>query len=122
MVKNNVTMLQILLPCSTYMRGRSFLLRCAAFFLMLIFFQKAGAGLFYHNIFHTTTETSSTDKSIGYSCTCIDDYLLPFEESGSPQLSVPFVKFTTTTSIFEERLVFQTAVYSSLRGPPAING
>jgi hypothetical protein len=118
-------MLQILLPCNG-MKGRSFLLRCAAFFLMLIFFQKAGAGLFYHNLFHSSSANefpSNSDKNIGYSCICIDDYLLPFEGTEQVSVSVPIVNFTITIAIFKDRLPFCDIVYSSLRGPPAvING
>lgn len=107
------------------MKGRSFLLRSAAFFLMLIFFQKAGAGLFYHNLFHDTSANGSPsdpDKSIGLSCACIDDFLAPFEGTEQIQVSTPPVIFTHIASIFEDRLPFSTLVFSSLRGPPVING
>lgn len=107
------------------MKARSFLLRSAAFFLMLIFFQKAGAGLFYHNLFHTDNANGSPsdpDKNIGFSCTCIDDFLVPFEGTEQTHVSTPPVTFSHIASIFEDRLPFSKLVFSSLRGPPAING
>lgn len=104
------------------MKARAFLLRCAAFFLMLIFFQKAGAGLFYHNFFHSDPATelpASPDKTIGYSCACIDDYLMPFEGAEQTHLSAPVVRFILITERFDHNLSFPTLVFSPLRGPPA---
>lgn len=100
------------------MKGRLFLLRFAAFFLMLIFFQKAGAGLFYHNLFHTES-SATTEKNIGYSCICIDDYLIPFEGTEQTPLSVPVVKFILVAGSFHQSLPFHNLVFSPLRGPPA---
>jgi hypothetical protein len=104
------------------MKGRLFLLRSAAFFLMLIFFQKAGAGLLYHSLFHSDPATelpAGSDKTISYSCACIDDYLVPFEGAEQTHLPVPVVKFILITESFEESLSFHTPVFSPLRGPPS---
>lgn len=104
------------------MKGRAFLLRCAAFFLMLIFFQKAGAGLFYHDLFHESSSnrsSSDTENNITYSCTCIDDYLMPFEGAEQTHLSAPVVKFILIAESFDHNLFFHTLVFSPLRGPPS---
>lgn len=104
------------------MKIRSFILRFAAFFLILIFSQKAGAGLFYHDLFHKISSTElppEHDKEISYSCTCIDDFLMPFAEAVTASNAAPVSKYITVAEVYKEFLPFQTSVHSSLRGPPA---
>jgi hypothetical protein len=104
------------------MKGRSFILRCAAFLLILVFSQKAGAGLFLHNFFHANTEQSSSKENksneISYACSCIDDFLMPFDEVTEPVCLPVFSNYDPPLT-FEDRIPFQTIILSSLRGPPA---
>jgi hypothetical protein len=89
---------------------------------MLIFIQKAGAGLFYHNLFHTNNATQSPadhEKGTVYSCTCIDDFLVPFEESAQPALVTPVTHCIILSDPFKENIPFYSSTLSSLRGPPA---
>ncbi|MDZ4793330.1 MAG: hypothetical protein SGI83_03545 [Bacteroidota bacterium] len=103
------------------MKGRSFLLRCAAFFLLLVFSQKAGAGLLLHNLFHTTETTEQTKANeTRYSCTCIDDFMMPFDEAAETVYSHSVSHHTITLTFFKAYLPFITPVLSLLRGPPAI--
>src|SRR5687768_5437915 len=108
------------------MKSRSLILRCLASFLILVFSQKTGAGLLYHNLFHDSSgdETpASAEKNTSFTCACIDDYLMPFVGSEQPQLSTPFTEAIPTPAIFKDRLPFHTPVYSLLRGPPfVVNG
>jgi len=104
------------------MKVRSFILRFAAFFLILIFSQKAGAGLFYHDLFHKISSTelpAGHEKEISYNCTCIDDFLMPFAETVTASDAAPVSKYITVVEVYKELLLFQTSVHSSLRGPPA---
>jgi hypothetical protein len=118
-------MLQFLLSCAG-MRSRPFILRCAAFLLILVFSQKAGAGLFLHNLFHSTVSSNQVpgqehEKSTGfsYNCTCIDDFLMPFDGSEEPVYSTPVTNRIAPDTFFEDRIPFHTSIISYLRGPPA---
>ena len=108
------------------MRARPFILKIAAFLLIIVFSQKAGAGLFIHELFHTdktSTEfplQSDGKNQSGYACTCIDDFLMPFVEADEQvciqPLSVPASPFTS----FSDDIPFVATIHSSLRGPPAV--
>lgn len=116
---NSVANFIILQPV---MKARSFILRVAAFFLILVFSQKAGAGLFYHDLFHkisTTELPAGHQKEVSYNCTCIDDFLMPFTGSDELVFTTPVSNYSITNDFFEDRLAFQTLIQSSLRGPPA---
>ena len=105
-------------------RSRPAILRIAAFLMILVFLQKAGAGLFIHEIFHTDKKTESSIPSgeknqQGYSCTCIDDFLMPFIETDEPVCS--FIPLATASPVtyFNEAIPYIAPLYSSLRAPPA---
>ncbi|MDZ4808110.1 MAG: hypothetical protein SGI96_07540 [Bacteroidota bacterium] len=107
------------------MRNRPFILRCTAFFLLLVFSQKAGAGFFLHNLFHSniaanknSSQQHEENKGASYSCTCIDNLLMPFTEAEVPAYSLPLVSFTTPLTFFKEDILFNSSVLSFLRGPP----
>ena len=109
------------------MKSRPFILRCAAFLLILVFSQKAGAGLFLHNLFHSTTADNKVpeqdnEKNTGfsYNCTCIDDFLMPFDGSEEIVYSAPVSNWIAPDTFFEDRIPFYTSILSSPRGPPAI--
>jgi hypothetical protein len=108
------------------MKSRPFILRCAAFLLILVFSQKAGAGLLLHNLLHTTTENSKIpeqedekSKEFSYSCTCVDDFLMPFAEAEVPVYAQPVLAISVPFTFFENNIPFHTTIFSSLRGPPA---
>lgn len=109
------------------MRSRPFILRCAAFLLILVFSQKAGAGLFLHNLLHNTAandkipgeQENENNKKFSYNCSCIDDFLLPFDGANPPVYSQPVLVFAILVTFFEDHISFHTPVFSSLRGPPA---
>lgn len=107
------------------MRRHSFIVSCAAVFLILIFSLKAGAGLFLHDLLHKNIENNKhaqqenkKDQNTNYNCTCIDDFLMPF--TGGEQLVIfqPIPGVADLFTIFKEKFTFHTLVYSSLRGPP----
>ena len=108
------------------MRNRPFILRCAAFFLILVFSQKAGAGLFLHNFFHSSIAKNESakqqhkqEKGFSYACTCVDDFLLPYTAADEPVYSLNVLAFATPLTFFEEPIPFYSSVLYFLRGPPA---
>lgn len=106
------------------MKHRGIILSCIAVFLMLIFSLKSGAGLFLHNFLHTGNpahEAPLTEdtKTVNYGCTCIDDFLMPFDETVNPVFSRLCSHIPITTSLFRDDIPFCILVFSSLRGPPA---
>ena len=108
------------------MGSRPFILRCAAFLLILAFSQKAGTGLLLHNLFHNTTENTKIPgqenekgKKLSYNCICIDDFLTPFAEAEQPIYSHPVSHHSIIFTIDEETIPFYSTILSFLRGPPA---
>jgi hypothetical protein len=106
------------------MKSRSFILRCAAFLLMLVFSQKAGTSLLLHNLFHTSQSAENPDKKNGstevsYACSCIDDFLIPF--LGEEVISLPPVEtvYPSTPDHAAVSIPQRTAYFTSLRGPPS---
>lgn len=105
------------------MRVRSFIVRCAAFLLLLVFSQKSGAGLLLHNALHTTqaADSKQTDgKEVSFACNCIDDFLMPFAEPDEPVVATVVSTHETAVFFFDEAVPFRQPVLTSLRGPPSI--
>lgn len=108
------------------MKARLFILRCAAFLLILVFSQKAGTGLFLHNLLHTQKiidqhpdKEDQKNKDLSYACGCIDDFFMPFDETQIKICTDPVLPVANPVIYFRESILFQTPLYSSLRGPPA---
>ncbi len=108
------------------MRSRPFILRCAAFILILVFSQKTGTGLFLHNLLHSNTANTNDQqqedengKHFNYTCSCIDDFLMPFAETAAQDYAQPVFAFINSVTFFKEHFPFHTTIFSSLRGPPA---
>jgi hypothetical protein len=108
------------------MKGRSFILRCTAFFLILVFSQKSGAGLFLHSLLHSPKTISEfpvkeneKGKGLEYACACMDDFLMPFDEATEPVCSLPVLTPAIPFTFFEGDIPFHTSIFSFLRGPPA---
>ena len=108
------------------LKARPFILRCATILLILVFSQKSGAGLFFHNLFHTGNSAKEApgkqhdnSKELSYVCTCIDDFLMPFDGTDAPVFTEPVLAFAIPHSFFKDNIPFHTRIFSSLRGPPA---
>lgn len=105
------------------MRIRPYILRFIAFFLLLVFLQKSGAGLFLHSLFHDSTSQSLTqneNRELSYACTCVDDFFLPFEPVDEIVVSAPSVNYAPQYADALVTVAFRAVAYSSLRGPPAM--
>lgn len=115
-----VTMLHFLLTC-TRLRKNTFILRCAAILLILVFSQKSGAGLFVHNLFHSSNEKKEEKGTdISYACFCIDDFLMPFAEADGFKDPGPAIYPIIHNSAFEYHIPFHKTIYTFFRGPPSI--
>jgi hypothetical protein len=108
------------------MKVHSLIIRCTAFFLMLVFSQKTGAGLLFHNLLHTNkavnhipSQQNDSSKEIGYTCSCIDDFLTPFVEADKLIVSPVGTTLITVNEFLPATIRFYTHVFSSLRGPPS---
>lgn len=102
------------------------ILRSIAFFLLLVFSQKIGAGLLLHNLFHDNVVSNKTPdkqheegKGTNYTCTCVDDLLMPFTAAAERVYFMPFIVFAGKVEFIEENISFYKPVLSFLRGPPA---
>jgi hypothetical protein len=108
------------------MKTRPFIVRAAAVLFILVFSQKSGAGLFLHNFLHTKhtakgipDKQHDNSKELGYSCTCMDDFLVPFDGSEELVYSPPLTIHIIPETFFQNRIPFYSSFISYLRGPPA---
>jgi hypothetical protein len=107
------------------MKFRPLILKFAAIFMLLVFLQKTGAGLFVHNLFHQqgtapTEKQNEQSTELSYACSCMDDFLLPFEPASAIAYAAPFIQYQSFTTTFAAQLIITAVPYSSLRGPPAL--
>ena len=109
------------------MKFRSVILRSSAFLLILLFLVKSGGSLFIHNAYHAQPaghEQSSApgEKSsdFNFTCSCVDDFLMPFQESGEVTLNPIFPVYFSPVAHFKEQLSFASVDFSLLRGPPSL--
>ena len=107
------------------MKNRPVILRIVALLMILVFSQNSGTGLFLHNLLHSKNiitehpaKEDQTNKDQSYACTCIDDFLMPFDEAGETVCPQPVLRFDVPLAFFIEPVPFHTPVFSSLRGPP----
>ena len=111
------------------MRANAVIKRGIAFFLLLVFLQQTGAGLFIHNQLHGKVATgqspinkNESTKEINFSCNCIDNFLMPFAEAEEPAiLHKPCTHFKPVDS-YTEKSYFTSLIFSALRGPPVFIG
>ena len=89
----------------------------AAIILIALFSLKMGTGLLLHNLFHNVSTDVTQDHSkkaendLNYACNCIDDFLMPFAESETQELSQPIVYhqefiLTPVCSILSSEILF----------------
>lgn len=107
------------------MKARPLILRCTAFFMMLIFAQKSWAGLFIHNELHSNTENKfpgkqeGQDNRLSFNCTCVDDFLMPLDKIAIPvYFQSPLIP-TVRGIYLKDELLYTLLLFSSLRGPPS---
>jgi hypothetical protein len=107
------------------MKRPSLILRLSAFLLLAVFSQKMGGGLLVHNLLHTqTSKTSQPDdknKDISYACSCVDDFLMPFDEVTEPQFIAQSAFLNSQYSFYSSEVYRYRTFHFSRRGPPSIN-
>jgi hypothetical protein len=107
------------------MRANRHIVKVMALVILLVFTQKIGLGLYFHNLAHPTTAHASTtdgpisEKASNINCSCIDDFLLPFTEPSAEitiPVNTPEVPFI---SFYQTYIPQDSHFFHSLRGPPA---
>lgn len=104
------------------MSRHSFRIRLLAFFLLLIFAQKAGIGMCLHNIFHGNTakaEKHNGNKALSFDCSCKEDLSMPFLESSTPEYTTPLLHNITYSILPLTAVSDNSPLGLFLRGPPA---
>ena len=111
------------------MRANSIIKRGISIFLLLVFFQQMGAGLFIHNLLHDKAATSQSPvkknegaKEISYACSCVDNFLMPFVEATEPAVIQKQLTWSKPVDAYTEQLCFRSQYFSALRGPPVFIG
>ncbi len=111
------------------MKARRLILQCASFLLLLVFSQKMGAGLFLHNLLHSqdtdqpfqsSKQEGSSNKTISFACSCIDDFLIPFQASEEIILPQPLITYAQAPVHFDAGIIVRASVTADLRGPPSL--
>ncbi|MDH7460224.1 hypothetical protein QEG73_03005 [Chitinophagaceae bacterium 26-R-25] len=104
---------------------RKSFIRFITVLMLLVFTQKMGLRLWLHNWYHTEQAnekkdplSSSEDKS--FKCDCIDDFLMPLDETPVFSLHVPTQEFTTIFSIYNPPFSSAERIFCSLKGPPMV--
>ena len=107
------------------MKRPSLILRLAAFLLLAIFSQKMGGGLLVHNLLHTQTGKSSQqdekNRDINYACSCVDDFMMPFDEVVDPEFISQSEAPVAQYSFYITEVYSYRTFHFSRRGPPSIN-
>ena len=103
---------------------RNLAIRSIAFLLVFVFIQKMGAGLYTHQLLHVQKGEKASaipgeSKVTAYSCSCIDDFAMPFTEipaiTVAPALSSFFKIYRP---LFSEKVILSARLFNPLRGPP----
>jgi hypothetical protein len=106
------------------MRPNQRILKSFAIVLLLVFSQKIAGGLYLHNWLHQKNCKQSTHSTgtnvVGYTCTCVEDFSIPFAEAPAcfnqpvPSIEVEFIGF------HKFLVPYSSSFFYSLRGPPAV--
>lgn len=95
--------------------------------MLLIFAQKSWAGLFIHNLVHTSTAKGNSSAKqdaqktgFNYSCACVDDFLMPVDNTVAVIVFQPLPVPVLAPVFIEQTLPYFTLLLSSLRGPPVV--
>lgn len=106
------------------MQRKTIIRKIAAVLLVFVFMQKTGAGLFLHNVLHASSEKISlpdedSKTGLSYACSCVDDFLLPFEETKEPVVVHPILVHPSSVTFYVATTSYSIDEPLSLRGPPA---
>ena len=96
-----------------------------AIFLLLVFSQKIGVGIYLHNWLHLKNYKQSLPQSEGgvaikYTCNCIDDFSMPLTETSIDELHPITTFYTTVYTFYTQSPYFSFQAYASLRAPPVL--
>lgn len=102
-----------------------FIRRAATIFLLLlVMYQQVGAGLYIHNLFHSTENRSHDQhneaaQEIKFACSCVDNFLMPVTTTDDLVVAVPVARHITGEFFYTETACFFPPAHPTLRGPPA---
>ena len=97
-----------------------------AFLLLLVFIQKMGAGLYLHKWLHIQqcekpSSAPVNEKAITYSCSCIDEFSMPFLDLGIEIVNPDEALICPVShAAFAEEIAVAPFLYNFLRGPPIL--
>ncbi|THU32514.1 hypothetical protein FAM09_27365 [Niastella caeni] len=108
------------------MTGNRIITKLTTLALILVFSQKMGMSLFFHNWLHAANQHTTSSKPISsqeiqFACGCINDFNLPFTETTVPAIQAPVI---TVNKPYAAPVFSIPAVYKyfhSLRAPPVLS-
>jgi len=104
------------------MKRNGLISRILALFLLLLLLQKVTVNLYLHNDLHVAGNTGkqvpAEQKVITVNCSCIDDFLTPFDAAATvvPEIISPC--FGTAINPVISSFLYGEKETESLRGPP----
>ncbi len=108
---------------ATAMRANRYIIKGISILLIVLLMQKTGGGLYLHNWLHAkNTRTASSDhviiKQESTSCSCIDEFYLPFAEAPQTLTSAVVVPKTGFFAAITASIPTVSKTFQSLRAPP----
>ena len=108
------------------MRSNRYITKGISILLIVILLQKTSGGLYLHNWLHSQPNTSRNTASDlpviipdPGTCTCIEDFYIPFTETAEQVIQpIPVVE-TGFVAVLQFSFPFELKFFHSLRGPPS---
>ncbi len=105
------------------MRPNRYIIKGISILLIVLLMQRTGGGLYLHNWLHAkNTRSASSDQVIlkqeGASCSCIDEFYLPFAEAPQTLTSAIVVPKTGVFVAITVSIPTVSKAFQSLRAPP----
>jgi len=107
------------------MKSNRFIQKVLAIVLLLVFGQKTGAELYFHNWLHTSNYQQALPQApsgnvVSYSCNCFDDFAMPFAEPTAEITSSVIRPHQVYFSTFIQPHSFSFLFFNSLKAPANI--
>ena len=103
--------------------------RGIAIFLLLVFVQQMGVGLFIHNLLHdkvavghSPIKKAESSPEINFGCNCVDNFLTPFIEAEETVVVKKGSTLFIPGDAYSEQVYYRSKFFSALRGPPVFIG
>jgi len=100
--------------------------KCISLLLLIVFSQKMSSRLYYHIRVHVQDNSSAcsspNDARVSNTCSCIDDFYIPFLEPLEQNITIPPKIVTGFIDSYTASVLSISKYFHSLRAPPCLVG